>query len=112
MPSTVPLPDTGYVPLPMGLLFHDSAVTLDPGAKILWVALYHHQHHVAGGGSFAMSTKEMLHLVQASPPTMRKWREQLVDAGWLSEMVLQGHGVANMYEVLVPSSDVAQNAMT
>jgi hypothetical protein len=96
-------PDYPYVPLPTAVLYDER---LDAGAVRLYVILF--QVQATGGRPFEMKQAEMVELGGASAPTVKRWRDQLVDAGWLEETALRGFGLTNLYQVNTPGQQVGQ----
>ena len=99
-------PDYPYVPLPTAVLYDDR---LDVGAVRLYAVLFQVQT-TGGGGPFEMKQAEMVELGGASAPTVKRWRDQLVEAGWLEETALRGFGLINLYQVRTPGKQVPAEA--
>ena len=98
-----PLP---YVAMPTALVLDES---ITAGAKMLWAVLSMVQQ-TGDGGPFEMTVKEMMGLAGGSNKSIISRKKELVDAGWLAETALRGLGLANIYEVLVPGTNVSAPA--
>lgn len=102
-------PDYPFVPVPTAVLYDER---LDAGAVRLWAILFQVQvtQSAGGKGPFEMSQASMIELGNASKPTVKRWRDQLVDAGWLEETALRGFGLINLYTVHTPGQQVPTEA--